>query len=186
MNADAALQKPKALHKGSRIAVVAPSSPAQEPEIAAGCAELIRMGYSVELSGQQMSDGYFAATVKARLARFLEAVATKQVDGLFAVRGGYGSNYLLTADLSTKLSEAKCLVGFSDLTSLQTYLLQSCGWVTFYGPMVAAGFNRGPNAPAGYDSESFAQAVTNSESGWKIPLQGESLVKGSAEGRVVG
>lgn len=186
MSAVATAQKPKALRKGSRIALIAPSSPAQEAEIAAGCEELLRLGYAVELSDKQKPEGYFAATAEERLAQFLEAAATKQVDALVAVRGGYGSNYLLSSELKTKLSQPKCLIGFSDLTSLQTYLGQSCGWVTFYGSMVAAGFNRGPNASSGYDPDSFSQAVSNTKSGWKIPLRGEPLVKGSAEGRVVG
>jgi muramoyltetrapeptide carboxypeptidase len=179
-------KKPKALRKGSRIAVIAPASPAQEAEWVAGIAELQRIGYRVKAVEKQNPDSYFAATTKERLAQLEAALTSKEEDALIAMRGGYGSNYLLASNLYSLLTEPKCLIGFSDLTSLQTYLWQCGGWVTFYGPMVAAGFNRGPNAASGYDPESFSQAVSNSKSGWKISLQGESLAEGSAEGRVVG
>ena len=179
-------KKPKALRKGSRIAVISPSSPAQDAECATGITELQRIGYQVKAAQKQTPDSYFAAPSEQRLAQLLAALASNDVDALIAMRGGYGANYLLTSTLCSQLSEPKCLIGFSDLTSLQTYLWQCGGWVTNYGPMVAAGFNRGPNAPGGYDPESFSQAVSNTKSGWKITLKGESLAKGSAQGRVVG
>jgi muramoyltetrapeptide carboxypeptidase len=52
--------------------------------------------------------------------------------------------------------------------------------------MVAAGFNHSANQPSGYDEFSFLQAVRETKSGWRIPLQGESLRTGSASGRIVG
>jgi muramoyltetrapeptide carboxypeptidase len=179
-------KKPKALHKGSRIAVIAPSSPAQDAESLAGIAELKRLGYEVKAPETQTADSYFAATTEQRLAQLLAAISSNDVDALIALRGGYGSNYLLTSALCSHLSEPKCLIGFSDLTSLQTYLWQCGGWISLYGPMVAAGFNRGANAPSGYDPESFSLAVSNTKTGWKISLRGEALAKGSAEGRIVG
>jgi muramoyltetrapeptide carboxypeptidase len=179
-------KKPKALRKGSRIAVIAPSSPAQDPESLAGLAELQRLGFEVNAAETQIPDSYFAASTELRLAQLLAAISSNDVDALISLRGGYGSNYLLTSSLCSHLSEPKCLIGFSDLTSLQTYFWQCGGWVSIYGPMVAAGFNRGPSAPGGYDPESFSQAIGNTKDGWRIPLNGESLAKGSAQGRIVG
>jgi len=109
-----------------------------------------------------------------------------EIAGLIALRGGYGANYLLDAELSSQLLEPKCVVGFSDLTSLQTYLWQKCGWVSFHGPMVASGLNRGANDAHGYDEESFLQAVGNARSGWELSLVGQAMVEGQAEGRVLG
>jgi muramoyltetrapeptide carboxypeptidase len=179
-------KKPKALRKGSRIAVIAPSSPAQDAESLAGIAELQRLGYEVKAAETQPPVSYFAATTEQRLAQFLAGISSNDVDALIALRGGYGSNYLLTSSLCSHLSEPKCLLGFSDLTSLQTYLWQCGGWVSIYGPMIAAGLNRGANVANGYDPESFSQAVGNTKGGWRIPLKGESLTKGSAQGRIAG
>ena len=63
-----------------------------------------------------------------------------------SLRGGYGSNYLLEFELEKSLSNLKCVIGFSDLTTLQIFLWQRCNWITFYGPMVAAGLNAGSGA----------------------------------------
>ncbi|HTQ97358.1 MAG TPA: LD-carboxypeptidase, partial [Candidatus Acidoferrum sp.] len=179
-------RKPRALRKGSKVAVFAPSSPAEQLDVTAGIAELRRLGYEfapVQLPGPE---GYFAASTASRLEAFLKAARRPEIDGLIALRGGYGANYLLDNDLVAQLKEPKCVIGYSDLTSLQTYLWQTSGWVTFHGPMVAAGLNRGADDSHGYDENSFLQAVANTETGWDIPLQGKTLSQGMAEGRLLG
>jgi muramoyltetrapeptide carboxypeptidase len=179
-------RKPKALRKGSKVAVFAPSSPAEQLDVTAGLAELRRLGYEfapVQLPG---SEGYFAASAASRRDAFLKAARHPEIAGLIALRGGYGANYLLGPDLAAQLQEPKCVIGYSDLTSLQAYLWQTSGWVTFYGPMVAAALNRGADDSHGYDEHSFLQAVGNTDSGWEIPLAGKSLANGVADGRLLG
>jgi muramoyltetrapeptide carboxypeptidase len=179
-------RKPKALGKGSKVAVFAPASPAEQLDVTAGLAELRRLGYEfspVQLLGPE---GYFAACMESRREGFLKAVRQPDIAAVVSLRGGYGANYLLDNDLATQLQEPKCVIGFSDLTSLQIYLWQMCGWVTFLGPMVAAGLNRGADDSHGYDEHSFLQAVGNSGSGWEIHLHGRSLARGAAEGRLLG
>jgi muramoyltetrapeptide carboxypeptidase len=179
-------RKPKALRKGSKVAVFAPASPAEQLDVTAGLAELRRLGYEfipVQMPGPE---GYFAASIESRREGFLKAARHPEIAALVALRGGYGANYLLDADLSTQLLEPKCVIGFSDLTSLQTYLWQLCGWITFLGPMVAAGLNRGADDSYGYDEHSFLQAVGNFTSGWEIHLLGKPLARGMGEGRLLG
>jgi muramoyltetrapeptide carboxypeptidase len=166
--------------------VFAPASGAEQIEVTAGLAELRRLGYEftpVQLPG---AEGYFAGSTAARSEAFLKAMRQPEIAGLIALRGGYGANYLLDSELASHLPEPKCVVGFSDLTSLQTYLWQKCGWVTFHGPMVAAGLNRGADDSHGYNEDSFLQAVGNARSGWELSLAGQSIVEGEAEGRVLG
>jgi muramoyltetrapeptide carboxypeptidase len=186
MRSAVACHKPKALGSGSRLAVFAPASPASETRIAAGVAELKRLGFSVEDNASRSSDGYFAASALDRRAELLGKLADEQVDALVALRGGYGSNYILDEGLSDQLFQAKGIIGFSDLTSLQIFLWQRCGWVTFYGPMIAAGLDAGAGAAGGYDEESFHLAVSTTDGGWKIPLRGSALAEGEAEGRLLG
>jgi muramoyltetrapeptide carboxypeptidase len=179
-------RKPRALRKGSKIAVFAPASPAEQLDVTAGIAELRRLGYEfapVQLPGPE---GYFAASASSRLDAFLKAAHQPDIDGLIALRGGYGANYLLDNNLASHLHQPKCVIGFSDLTSLQIYLWQTSNWVTFHGPMVAAGLNRGADDSHGYDEHSFLQAVGNTKSGWEIPLQAKPLSRGVAEGRLLG
>src|SRR5260370_12398415 len=80
----------------------------------------------------------------------------------------------------------KCVIGFSDLTTLQIFLWQQCNWVTFYGPMVAAGLNAGPGGRKGYDESSFLQAVGRTEGGWKLRLRGTAVLAGQSSGGVLG
>lgn len=179
-------KKPKALRAGARVAVFAPASPANEAATQAGIAELGRLGFVVDARTAMACDGYFASSAKERRAEFLGKLANSRVDGLVGLRGGYGSNYLLEDLSHESLGTPKAVIGFSDLSSLQIYLWQRRGWITFYGPMLAAGFDAGAGAPNGYDEKSFREAIGGIEQSWAIPLRGEALVSGEAEGRVLG
>jgi muramoyltetrapeptide carboxypeptidase len=183
---DTAIRKPKALERGARIAVFAPASPGSMAKVAAGIAELERLGFVAEPPEVQRPEGYFAASAEARRAELLRLLGDMKVHGVIGVRGGYGSNYLLDGKLAAAAREPKAVIGFSDLTSVQIFLWQQCRWVTFYGPMVAAGFDGGAAAPRGYDEHTLRLSISESGGGWKIPLRGEALVDGKAEGRLLG
>ena len=180
------LQKPKALSKGSKIAIVSPSSPAEPAALSAGVAELRRLGFRVEDPPIFHPQGYFAGPHEELVKLFRKPFHDKSVDGVIATRGGYGANYLIDFRLGTSLFGPKCLIGYSDLNVIQLLLYEVRSWTGFYGPMVAAGFNHGANEPSGYDVISFWQTVSETKGGWKIPLQAECLASGSATGRLVG
>jgi|SRR5580765_7612821 muramoyltetrapeptide carboxypeptidase len=182
----AAVQKPKALRTGSRFAPFAPASPSHAEPIEVGRLELSRLGFAVTDQLALTPEAYFAGSTKQRQHEFLSALQSSDNDALIATRGGYGSVYLLDENFPATLPPIKPVVGFSDLTTLQIYLWQKHRWVSFYGPMLAAGLNYGVGEPHGYDESSFRTAITESNSGWTLPLQGESLVKGSAEGILLG
>ena len=179
-------RKPKALTKGSKVALFAPASPADHQEILTGIAELRRLGFEFSPAPMSTPEGYFAGSLQTRLEGFLSALRDSAIRGLVATRGGYGAGYLLGSDFSSELKDPKCIIGFSDLTSLQIYLWQKAAWVTFHGPMAAAGFNHGADDAHGYDEHSFLQAVANTATGWSVPLRAESLVPGEVEGRLLG
>jgi muramoyltetrapeptide carboxypeptidase len=179
-------KKPKALVPGSRISVFAPASPAEHVDMVAGLAEMTSQGFQLATREEAPPEGYFAGTAAERRDGFLHAANADYVDGLIALRGGYGSNYLLDSALERDLATPKCVIGFSDITALHIYLWQRCGWITFYGPMVTAGLNAGAGARKGYDQASFLQAVSKTDGGWHVPLQGDALAAGEAEGRLLG
>lgn len=185
MIAAAAVQKPKALRQGSCFAVIAPASPGKRDRVVAGRKELERLGFSVALPENPEPEGYFAGSANARRDEFLNALGDSANDALIATRGGYGSVYLLEEGLPQFLT-VKPLVGFSDLTTLQIYLWQKHRWTGFYGPMLAAGLDNGSGAPGGYHEASFRNALTKTLGTWTVPLQGETLHQGSAEGILLG
>jgi muramoyltetrapeptide carboxypeptidase len=178
--------KPRALTPGSQLSVFAPASPADSLKLVAGMAELKRLGFEAKSYQVLVSEEYFAGTTVERRDGFLRAITADSVEGLVAVRGGYGSNYLLGENLAASLRFPKVVIGFSDLTSLQVYLWQHRGWVTIHGPMVAAGLDAGADVRGGYDEESFLAAVSKTDSGWTIPLKGETIRNGEAEGTLLG
>jgi muramoyltetrapeptide carboxypeptidase len=179
-------RKGKALHAGSKISIFAPASPANVSPTNAGVKELQRMGFLVDRADDKSFEGYFAGSAAERRKELVERLANDEVDGLVALRGGYGSNYLLDDRLAGDLVAPKTLIGFSDITSLQIFLWQYLGWVSFYGPMIAAGFDAGAGVAGGYDAASFWSAVGNTDGLWRLPLHSDVLKPGKAEGRILG
>ena len=179
--------KPLALAPGSTIAIISPASSAKEDRVKQGCENLERLDYRVrEISGSRKPDGYFAASVAARLKELQDALTNRDYQAVFCSRGGYGSAELLDRLKTSRMKQPKIFCGFSDLTSLHVFLWQKLHWVTFYGPLVAGGFDAGANATWGYDPDSFMCAMTATNTAWSAPLRGETLVHGTATGILLG
>ena len=181
------IRKPPALRNGDAIRILSLASPVEKCLVEKGRAELERLGYIVAMDSQSAlaQDGYFAGSTATRLASLKSALVEAQSRAIFCSRGGYGSNYLL-GQLNLESVAPKILLGHSDITSLQIYLWQKFGWVTFHGPMVASGFANGAGAANGYDRESLLHALAETSEGWSVDLDGESLIAGSAEGVLLG
>jgi muramoyltetrapeptide carboxypeptidase len=138
-----AVLKPPAVAPGARIAVVAPASSANPQRIARGIEALRALGYdavaSEHLYGKHPP--YFSGTPEDRLADLHRAFADPEVAAIVCARGGYGSNYLLAGlDLDLIRAHPKPFLAYSDMTVMQTWLLDRTGLVAFHGPMVAADF----------------------------------------------
>jgi muramoyltetrapeptide carboxypeptidase len=179
-------QKPRARGPRTVFALFAPASPGTSERVAAGFAELERLGWHVVPAAPQVSEGYFANSLAERRNELLEALSAGADTALLAIRGGYGSNYLLDELHLPRNAAPRMLIGYSDLTSLQVFLWQKHRWVSFYGPMLASGFHAGPGRPHGYDQASLLAALETTRGGWSVSLAGESLVPGRAEGRILG
>ena len=166
--------------------MVAPASHFVRQDFEAGCDALRRMGYKVVFDESIFDrDLYFAGSAERRV-RELESMLTRDdVDAIICARGGYGANYLLPwLDGKNIASHPKPFVGYSDLTSLMTYLYDSAGMVTFHGPMVAKDFAK----QDGVEQGSWAAALTGSISNFNFVADSsmQALVQGSAEGVLYG
>lgn len=179
------LIKPRAVAKGDKVGIVAPSSYFNREEFEAGCAKLRGLEYEPVYSESIFDrDLYFAGTAERR-ARELESMFERaDVKAIICARGGYGANYLLPLlDMQKIAAHPKIFVGYSDVTCLLTYFFDAAGIVTFHGPMVAKDFGRG----AGVDDSSWNilhggnwQADVEDWPGFK------PLASGSAEGLLYG
>lgn len=186
MGLDLAVRKPRALKNGSVWMPFAPASPADFARVNAGADELRRLGFHVADATPLMPEHFFAGPVAGRRSEVLDGLQRDDVDALVAVRGGYGSNYILDHLELREPHEPRVILGYSDLTSLQAFLWKRYGWIGFYGPMLAAGLDAGAGAPRGYDRGSLMAAVGRANDGWSIRLQGEVLASGACEGRILG
>lgn len=152
------------------MAVVAPASSAKAERIESGLAALASRGFEV-VAGEHArgkEPPYFSAAAEERLADLHRAFADPEIAAIFCTRGGYGSNYLLEdLDLELIRENPKPFFGYSDLTAVQTWLLDEVGLVAFHGPMVAADFYR----EGGVHESSLQAAMT-----------GEIVTAGVAEG----
>ncbi len=134
--------RPPALRLGDTVGIVAPASNVKLDDLEAGCAALRELGYKPFYFDSILErDLYFAGSATRR-ARELEEMFTRdEVRAIICARGGYGSNYLLDIlDLNKIKAHPKIFVGYSDLTSLLTYITDSTGLITFHGPMVRQRF----------------------------------------------
>jgi muramoyltetrapeptide carboxypeptidase len=166
----ARLIKPPAVAPGSAIAIVAPASSAKPERTERGLAALYALGFVPTLGANALlrEPVYFAGTPAQRLADLHAAFSDSEVGAVMALRGGYGSNYLLEGlDLATIAAHPKPFFAYSDLTGVQLHLLDELGLPAFHGPMLAAD----SYLPDGIHLDSFRAA-----------LSGEPYSVSSAEG----
>jgi muramoyltetrapeptide carboxypeptidase len=178
--------KPRALRSGDRVAVVAPASPFVREEFEAGLAELRRLGFDPVFDPSVFDrDAYVAGAPETRAAAIRRALEDGSVGAIMAARGGYGSVQLLPwLDPAAVRRARKPLVGYSDLTSLLTFLSGRCGLVAFHGPTVAGRLGRGID---GYDEATFLGALTRPEPLGPLHAPGLEVVRaGEAAGPLFG
>jgi muramoyltetrapeptide carboxypeptidase len=162
MTNDETVLRPRALAAGDRVAVVAPASPFAREEFDAGVAEIRRLGYQPVYDESVFArTRYTAGEPQLRADAFMRAWRDPSVRALIAVRGGYGSVQLLPyLDRADIRRTPKAFVGYSDNTSLLSWLTHQCGVVTFHGPMLEGRLSKGES---GYDRDTFTRVLTRAE-----------------------
>ena len=182
----ASVIRPRALRRGSRLAIVSPASVVNPELVARGARRLEAMGFATTMMPHALCSGplRYAGTAEERVADLHAAFADPAIDGIVCSRGGWGSAELLPL-LDTELVRccAKPFIGYSDQTSLQMWLQAATGMVTFYGPMVAADFAMDGGVDVASWESSLCRA-TPWELGAGIGLR--ALRPGVAEGTLLG
>jgi muramoyltetrapeptide carboxypeptidase len=177
--------QPRALRPGDKVGIVAPASNVKHEMLEAGCDGLRRAGYEpLYLQSILERDLYFAGSVERRVRELEEMFLREDIRAIVSARGGYGSNYLLSALDWKKISaHPKIFVGYSDLTSLLTTFGEAANFVSFHGPMVAKDFALSD----GVDMASWRSALGGA-AGWEIAegSGAKPLVTGAADGILYG
>jgi muramoyltetrapeptide carboxypeptidase len=179
--------KPKRLRVGDKVAIVAPASSFTREEFDEGVAELRRIGFEpvYEPSVFAKLGGYLSGDGRLRARAFADAWRDPSIGAIVAARGGYGSVHMLPYLDRGLLREApKPFIGYSDVTSLLTYLSVGCEIVSFHGPMIAGKIGKGTSA---YDLDTMLRSMTDPlPLGELAPSSLETFRPGEAGGPLFG
>jgi muramoyltetrapeptide carboxypeptidase len=167
---------PSAPQPGDTIGVIAPASPITKESLDAGCAALRKLGYRVFFFESILErDLYFAGSHERRAWEIEQMFKKDYVKAIICARGGYGTNYLLPQlNLDVIRANPKMLIGYSDVTSLLTWITDQTGMVTYHGPMVTKDYAVSSSLPALISTPRTAAA------------SGEQIAAGTAEGPLYG
>ena len=178
------LLKPPAVVPGAALSIIAPASFAQAERVTGGLEALREIGFAPRLgeNAQERGPLFFAGSPQERQADVHSAFSDPYSRVVMAIRGGYGSNYLLEGlDAAFIERHPKPLFAYSDLTGIQLHLLDRIGLPAFHGPMLAADFYR----KDGVHYESFRAALAGHPYSLGAP-EGLRLLKVSSERSVRG
>ena len=180
------MRKPRALRDGDRIAIIAPASPFARDEFECGVAELRALGFQPVYDESVFErQGYVAGTPATRASAFRHAWEDSSIAAVVAARGGYGSVHVLPLlDRVAIGATPKAFIGYSDTTSLLTWLTLTCGMVSFHGPMIEGRLARGE---AGYDRDSFTRCLRRTDAPGLLSHPGiEVMNGGEVSGMLIG
>ena len=133
------LIKPKRLSEGDTILVVAPASSMSglnEEAIERGINNLEALGLNVVIGPHaKMVYGHTAGSPRERAGLLMDCFTDAEIDGIMTVWGGFNSNDVIEYLIYEEIGDnPKVFIGYSDITILNTVLLEKADLVTFQGP----------------------------------------------------
>ncbi|HCO47897.1 MAG TPA: LD-carboxypeptidase [Spirochaetaceae bacterium] len=187
--------KPRRLHRGDAVSLVAPSGAASSPDkVKASIQALEALGLHVKASPHCADAyGYLAGSDDVRARELEQAFLDPDTEAVVCLKGGYGTPRILDRiDYSIIADHPKVFVGYSDITALHTAFRQFAGLVTLHGPMPSSDMvpefdpqSRASLEAALFQSRAFPAPVLN-PSGNAIRVPPRASASGSAEGELVG
>ena len=168
--------KPPAVNPGARIAIVSPASPFSREEFGRGVNELRRLGYEPTYDEDVFARaGYLSGAPELRAAAFSRAWSDPSIAALIAVRGGYGSVQMLPLlDRELIRRTPKLFIGYSDNTSILSWLTCRCGITALHGPMIEGRLAKGADA---FDAASMLAFMQNG-AGRALSPDGLAVLRG--------
>ena len=170
---------PPPARPGDRVGIAALSGPVDPDRLAAGVAELSRLGFLPVLARNLTSSfSLFAGFDADRVAAFHELADDPSLAAIFFARGGHGLLPILPLlDWSRLAAIPRAYVGYSDVTPFLLNVVERLGTVAFHGPMVAVEFARGLSDE---EIESLLSALAG-EPQRELPLT--QVISGGGESR---
>ncbi|MGE5646855.1 MAG: S66 peptidase family protein [Acidobacteriota bacterium] len=139
-----ALVRPRALREGDTVGLITPATYVSDPDRLALVDRTVRyFGLRPKLGrnvGKRV--GYLGGTDQERIDDLHSMFRDPEVKGVFAIRGGYGSERLLDRiDYALLRANPKVFLGYSDITAMHLAIQKRAGLVTFHGPVMISGFS---------------------------------------------
>jgi muramoyltetrapeptide carboxypeptidase len=186
--------KPKRLRAGDTVGLIDPASAIFRPVVIDIVSEtMAALGLKVK-RGRHLLDryGYLAGRDEDRAADINALFADDEVDGIVAVRGGWGSARLLPRlDYDAIRRHPKPLIGYSDITALHLAIHAKTRLVVFHGPVGGSGwnaFNTGWVKRVLFDGEAvtFENVKEFGDNLAQVDHRVQTITSGRARGRIVG
>lgn len=177
--------RPARLHAGARIALIAPAGPVTEERMAASVARCEALGLAAVIGAHaHLRSGFLAGSDVERARDVMWAFTDRDIDAVWALRGGYGTMRLHThLDFDIIAQTRKPYIGFSDNTYMHLMLARR-RLISYHGPHPGADFP--PETEA-----AFLRVLFGDESAGRLPLRADdvppgTLRSGFARGRLIG
>lgn len=176
---------PRALREGARIALVAPAGPLADGAVDRAVSRVSDLGWEpvvgMHARGRR---GFLAGSDDERLRDMNAALRSPDIDGIWCLRGGYGTMRILDRiDWAALTARPRPLIGFSDNTALHLAARRQ-GVVSFHGPHPAA------EDYTPFSIELLKRSVSEPAPLGKLPFptgdRPSTVVAGVAEGPLVG
>lgn len=178
---------PPPLAPGARVALLAPAGPlANADDLARAEGNVRDLHWEPHTYSHALArDGYLAGDDVSRLADLNAAIRDPRIDGIWCLRGGYGSMRILDGvDYDSLRRLPKTIIGFSDITALHLAVRARSNIVSYHGPTARAVLT-----PFSRESLARATSVTSGRSGTSIardPFADSPPLTWLQEGRAAG
>ena len=178
---------PEPLHRGDRVALIAPASCVRPKEIDRAVRSIKLLDLEpIVFPGVHHQHGYLAGTDEVRLRDLHDAFSDNNVKGIFCIRGGVGCGRILDkVDFDMIADHPKVFLGFSDISLLHFNINRKCGFTTIHGAMPNIDWTR--RDPATVDSiRSWVFGFPEGPVSLPPDEPLGAMAGGTAEGRITG
>ena len=178
--------RPKRLHEGDTVGVVALGSAISREQLPEKIAFLEELGLKVEIGETAgLTGAYLAGTDEERLNDLHRMIRNPEIKAIFCLRGGYGAARIVERiDYQLLTENPKIFWGFSDVTYLHTVFQEYSNIVTFHGPMLSSA---GGSEMSDLSKKMFRQLFTPFEIQYDESLSRlHQIVPGYARGEIIG
>ena len=175
-------QRPPLLAPGARVALISPAGPLRgEQDVERAVANARKFGWEPVVGAHALArHGYLAGTDAERLGDLNAALRDSRIDGVWCLRGGYGTMRLLDAiDYDALRRRPKTVIGYSDVTALHLAIHQRCGIISYHGPTARAELTP-------FSRDSLERAVRRGEDSCGAAAEAHALRPGRVRGRLIG